>query len=519
MAPSNRCTYEPTSDRGASLIPPNRLASAVAKEAERNGWEAGATLIEQNWDRLATTAPQHLLAAIRALPGPAFVERPTFVVAANYLQHVVIGGNPGRFNNDGWLDATMTGSDIGLLDTLTLLTGRSAGARTAGQFEDAHRAAEEARAALDAASEPEKSAIRTSLPHLRLQWGRALEMADAAGAELEYEEAYELAILTNQSAIGRRAAAQRAWLDADRGRLNSAELWLARAFDKPAVNGRYDGVVFLSSALLRVDRGDLLGAEQEIARTTGLGDGEHWAAVLWVHARIAHDAASATIVDTHLTEQLANRSEALALNGANGRYVRGARARLASLRGRTTQISTADSQPSNSDRLIAATLAYRDRKHEEATRLSRPATASNEPPRTQAAALLVTAAAALKLEHQTTAANAFHQAHAIIEHERLYSVYEYLPTDDLKELATLTGLAVPDVRSPFRARMDSHSTLSKREHQILTLLAQGQTMPQIAEALFISPNTLKTTVRRLYRKLNVDSRAAAVDTARHTELI
>jgi DNA-binding CsgD family transcriptional regulator len=519
VARSNRCTAEATPGEGASQVPPKQLASAVAKAAERDGWQAAAALIEQNWDRLASTAPQYLLAAIRALPGAAFVDRPTFVVAANYLQHLVIGGNPSRFNNDGLLDATMTGSKIGLMDTLTLLTSRSAGARTSGRLDDARRAVDEARGALRQAAEQEKTAIRMSLPHFRLQWGRSLELSDAFGAELEYEEAYELAILTDQPAVARRAAAHRAWLDADRGRLNSAELWLARALDKPAVNGRYDAVVFLTAALLRLDRGDLAGARQELARTTGLGDGEHWAAVLWVQARIAHDAANATIVDTHLTQQLASHPEPLTMSGANGRYVRGARARLSSLRGRSAQISTADSRLSKSDELIAATLAHRDRRYEEAIQLARPAAASDEPPRTQATALLITAAAELNLRHRITATTTFQQAHALIEHERIYSLYEYIPPDDLEQLAAITGLAHPKMQSPFRTHKSDHSSLSKREHEILILLAQGKTMSETSEALFISANTLKTTVRHLYRKLNVDSRAAAVDAAHQAELL
>jgi ATP/maltotriose-dependent transcriptional regulator MalT len=519
VARSNRCTAKATPGDGASQIPPQQLASAVAKAAERDGWRAGAALIEHNWDRLATTAPQHLLAAIRALPGDAFVDRPTFVVAANYLQHLVAGGNPSRFNNDGLLDASMTGSEIDLMEALTLLTGRSAGARTSGQLDDARRAVEEARDALRQAAEPERSAIRVSLPHFRLQWGRSLELCDAPGAELEYEEAYELAILTDQLAVGRRAAAHRAWLDADRGRLNSAELWLARALNKPAANGRYDAVVFLTAAFLRLDRGDLAGARQELARTTGLGDGEHWAAVLWVQARIAHDAASATIVDTHLTQQLASRPEAVTLSGANGRYVRAARARLSLLRGRSAQISIADSRLSRSDELIAATLAHRDRRYEEVLQLARPAAASDEPPRTQAAALLVTAAAELNLRHRITATTMFRQAHALIEDERIYSLYEYIPPGDLEQLAEITGLVLPRTRSLFRTHKSDRSTLSKREHEILTLLAQGNSMSEISEALFISANTLKTTVRRLYRKLSVGSRAAAVDAAQQAELL
>jgi DNA-binding NarL/FixJ family response regulator len=52
--------------------------------------------------------------------------------------------------------------------------------------------------------------------------------------------------------------------------------------------------------------------------------------------------------------------------------------------------------------------------------------------------------------------------------------------------------------------------LSERETEVLVLLAQGLTNRQIAEALYLSPETVKTYVSRLYAKLGVSNRASAV---------
>lgn len=52
--------------------------------------------------------------------------------------------------------------------------------------------------------------------------------------------------------------------------------------------------------------------------------------------------------------------------------------------------------------------------------------------------------------------------------------------------------------------------LTRRESQVLQLLATGLTDPQIAEALFIGERTVNSHVARLYRKLGVHNRAAAV---------
>jgi DNA-binding CsgD family transcriptional regulator len=55
--------------------------------------------------------------------------------------------------------------------------------------------------------------------------------------------------------------------------------------------------------------------------------------------------------------------------------------------------------------------------------------------------------------------------------------------------------------------------LSPREGQVLRLLAEGHSDAEMAAALFISPHTVHTHVKRILAKLGVGSRAAAVATA------
>jgi LuxR family transcriptional regulator, maltose regulon positive regulatory protein len=63
------------------------------------------------------------------------------------------------------------------------------------------------------------------------------------------------------------------------------------------------------------------------------------------------------------------------------------------------------------------------------------------------------------------------------------------------------------------------SPLSPREQQILNLLATGLSLAQIASALFVSPNTLKTHLRNLYRKMKVNGRKEAVDVGQRLLLV
>ncbi len=61
--------------------------------------------------------------------------------------------------------------------------------------------------------------------------------------------------------------------------------------------------------------------------------------------------------------------------------------------------------------------------------------------------------------------------------------------------------------------------LSAREHEVLSQLALMMSTDEIAEALFLSPNTVKTHLKSIYRKLGASRRSEAVRRARTLELL
>ncbi len=65
----------------------------------------------------------------------------------------------------------------------------------------------------------------------------------------------------------------------------------------------------------------------------------------------------------------------------------------------------------------------------------------------------------------------------------------------------------------------SNSPLTKRETEILQLIADGQTKSQIAFTLFINQNTVRTHVKNIYVKLNVKSKAEAIKIAKEMRFI
>jgi two-component system nitrate/nitrite response regulator NarL len=62
-------------------------------------------------------------------------------------------------------------------------------------------------------------------------------------------------------------------------------------------------------------------------------------------------------------------------------------------------------------------------------------------------------------------------------------------------------------------------TLSARERDVLNRIARGKSVPAIAAELFVAPSTVKTHVQRLYEKLGVSDRAAAVAEAMRQKLL
>ena len=66
---------------------------------------------------------------------------------------------------------------------------------------------------------------------------------------------------------------------------------------------------------------------------------------------------------------------------------------------------------------------------------------------------------------------------------------------------------------------DLVNQLSEREIEIIKQLAEGKNGNEVAEALFISPHTVKTHIKNIYQKLHVNSRAEAIRKAIEDKLL
>ncbi|GAB1540499.1 response regulator transcription factor [Scytonema sp. NUACC21] len=69
------------------------------------------------------------------------------------------------------------------------------------------------------------------------------------------------------------------------------------------------------------------------------------------------------------------------------------------------------------------------------------------------------------------------------------------------------------------SKSENTANLSQRELEVLKLMVEGYSNPEIAEKLYLSPNTVKTHVRGIMNKLSVDDRVQAAVVALRTGLV
>ena len=75
--------------------------------------------------------------------------------------------------------------------------------------------------------------------------------------------------------------------------------------------------------------------------------------------------------------------------------------------------------------------------------------------------------------------------------------------------------APPDAPQPAIGSLDSHIKLTDREAGVLRLIAKGYRAAEVAALLGLTPSTVSSYIRDIYRKLGITSRAeAAIEAAR-----
>lgn len=138
---------------------------------------------------------------------------------------------------------------------------------------------------------------------------------------------------------------------------------------------------------------------------------------------------------------------------------------------------------------------------------------------------LIAAAAHWIAGDADAAIESFAEAGGLARERGLHLILSSVPYDALEEVAVAARDAgaidlVDEVRTlPTTMRVETFEPLTKAELRTLEVLATGVTLSRIAQELFITENTVKFHLRKIYRKLRASGRAEAVERAQKMRLI
>lgn len=495
-------------DREASS-PENRLVATVIELVRSSNNDAAVRLIEASWDTLASTAPTLVLAAIGELPSSVLLARRHLYLAAMELQRIALGLSDGAT-----VPADPDTSTTSTVDRVSSLTASITYQYAGGDDARAAQLIERARHLSDQATGAELLELHHRLPHLKLCWALCGSESERL---TELESSYELAVLTDQLTLARRAAGEVAWAYAAAGWSNNADRWIARATCLPPGHAQHEEPLLLARAIRAADGLDYAGAAHI---TSGIrGDQRRTRApLLWVRAVCASSRQEAALVEANLGAVEENVRGVGRAARIDADYRVAARVELA-LRWRPDAARSLERHADQLDGVLQSIVLSRVLQPARALAALRSLDWDSLSPRSRTAALLASSAAHLAKGETKAATDAFVDAHAVIEDGQLLHSYRLLTPSSLDLLCGLSGVRVdPRVADAPASSGDIEqlvhvARLSRRQRQVLALIGADYSVTQIAAELFVSTNTVKTTMRHLYARLGIHSRAEATQIA------
>lgn len=136
--------------------------------------------------------------------------------------------------------------------------------------------------------------------------------------------------------------------------------------------------------------------------------------------------------------------------------------------------------------------------------------------RSQTRPLLLSAFTDAALVYEALAAGAAGYITKDSNRREICEAVERVARDEIVVSPMLSGGLARQIR---QRSVDSGPRLTAREHEVLTLTADGRSAPEIARELHLSTATIKTHLQHVYEKLGVSDRAAAVAEAMRQKLL
>jgi LuxR family maltose regulon positive regulatory protein len=517
------------------------VAIALRHAVSGEDWQT----VDQVWSEHAATLfmrhPDALRRALNAMPAKVLDARPGMSISREMLN---VGA--AETDRDGYKATLRTYFEaserfVGTqLDTLSLAdllfvgSGHLVGLRLLGRFAESEDFAAEVGAKIAALSTDQRAG-NDRFAWFHLQRGLTQTLLGDPTAIGSYQRAWEYGVGSTAGFIPSNAAANLALTYAVRGDRERAQVWLdrRRRFDTTDLWVEHFIAVGsqVTSGLLALDR--LEGAEVA-AILELLGDRsapvELWPFVAFLRAQYALHYGNPAKALTALGDTQRARDRELTNKGAAAGLLARARADLllAGDQGQHAwQLLNTQSTHTPVTAVPLARIHFLAGDYPSARRVAvRSASDPATPIRDRVELLVLHATAALRMDDQVAAKQLIVEALEAYQATRILRTFATVSPADLAALLELAGeqfdlddaarLATSPAVYPERILLIE---LTEREKSVLLALAKTASRQDIADALFVSVNTVKSQLASAYRKLGIRTREEALTKVRQLGLL
>lgn len=517
-----------TARNGASGEPA-LIGELLTAALEKENWPHVVSLVRRHW-AVAVSDHWHLMLRVfRELPPDVLAGDLALKVGA--VAFTALGAELVSFPDPLPVDPEALaeiGRSDAAFDRLAVGTTQAMILRVGGRFAEASELCVRLQDLGSVAVAAQAETVGSAMAILHLQWAVTHLLAGSmALADDNFRRACRRAEFVGIDFVARNAAGARALGYALAGDVLKATEWIEResrygeapAWIAPRV--RVAGLV--AAALTAVERADADGARLALDELGEIQDTEElWAFVTYAHCQlallsgnpvagldrieretsirarwftgdsVARGLLGAVVIDLHCAAGNTDPARVVPPVG-DGLLEKLARARLLQLAGESA------------DALAAA------------TRLT---AGPGTPPRVLLEALLITVTAAVELGRYDVAESALQRALSLAEMSGavrpfltlLPAARDWVVAGGHRVRLAALGVDLCTAPTVFRASVRTVH-LTDRELEVLHELASRRRVADIAARMFVSLNTLKSHMRSLYRKLGVNSRDDALETA------
>lgn len=488
-----------------------RLRAAL----DAGDWPLVSSVIEAGWTELLHRAPVLLSSTLAAVPDEMVEREPRFRLARDYVARMIEGRDP----TAAYRARNAAAAPLGAVDRLAALTARISVARTDGRLDEARRLVAAAHALLGEQPVDSHPELASPLPEMHYHWGLALEQAgEFDSALVDHLEGFDWALSTGHRMMQVASGGAIAYLHALHGRIDTARRWLDRLptsgpdeWWSPAMSTQSR----LAASLVREAESGA-GPDPLDGMTTG-DILPHWAPYFFARAVAVGPGRPARLLRGELDSFLSNVPEVQRRQDVSSDYVALTRTIL-SVRVQELGALDVEDRPSATAPLLrqlpAAMLAVRlahAGRHRSAMQLAAPLLdVDGSRPRVLVVALVATALATPDPARRSAT---LEEAAAVSVAHGYYTSLSALTPELRAEIAgPLRELGAEEAArrlldSGGDAAADHFAPLTRRERVVVEHAMAGETTAEIAAALLVSVNTVKSQLRTAYRKLGVSSRA------------